>query len=588
MKNKIRTDESVSPLEAFPDDNKFRVVWAYGALYKNIGKTRVPHVDILLKEITLNPSTLTNNHTCIKISVAQLDIVRYMTIWCGNKRTNKIWAKFENNSYHKLCFSLDTKTATSITYRESLTNYFKSDIYRIEDIELKKDYWHFANATFTKFIVGTKTILIPSLELFTSTFAPLNPRLRYELLQYNLDDVLDEYIKSSKIVDKDKYLIELKRNRYKNSLFLLAYAKFNEISKKRIFNIRASLETSSPYPDRYPVILPYHPSEIELDVKGVYLNKDTFLVFIINGYTLPHDNEVIDYTEKDEYENTGNTGTEKPHQRYTSEIEDNPPITGEENPHSLNGSKNIRSSVRILKTSKHKLSKIEKIKKASPPTAKTTTVENTEDIDNISSGIDNQANSSSNTGKVNIVTTQGQEIKPLVKFSLIIDALKTLRDEKEILYKGVYINDFKFIDLSCNENSDYVKTNFSDVLKNTGLELNRWIEINRDIKEENSKKVKRAFVRIRRYLLIKIIFSNNDFFYLFEIDKKKNENYKGFVFNLNKKIDEDTLIDLIHQTHDNKGLMKKVSISGHTFKHFVKNGKIVDNLKNTFERIIKL
>ncbi|RYA22858.1 hypothetical protein CRU96_10845 [Malaciobacter halophilus] len=587
MKNKIKIDERVSPIEAFPDDNKFRVVWAYGALYKNIGKTRVPHVDILLKEITLNPSTLTNNHTCIKISVAQLDIVRYMTIWYGNKRTNKTWAKFKNDSYHKLRFSLDTKTATSITYRESLTNYFKSNIYRIS-IELKKDYWHFANATFTKFIVGTKTVLIPSLELFTSTFAPLNPRLRYELLQYNLDDVLDEYIKSSKIVDKDKYLIELKRNKYKNSLFLLAYAKFNEISKKRIFNIRASLETSSPYPDRYPVILPYHPSEIELDVKGVYLDKDTFLVFIINGYTLPHDNEVIDYTEKDEYENTGNTGTEKPHQRYTSEIEDNPPITGEENPHSLNGSKNIRSSVRILKTSKHKLSKIEKIKKTSPSTVKTTTVENTEDIDNISSGIDNQANSSSNTGKVNIVSAQGQEIKPLVKFSLIIDALKTLRNKKEILYKGVYINDFKFIDLSCNENSDYVKTNFSDVLKNTGLELNRWIEINRDIKEENSKKVKRVFVRIRRYLLIKIIFSNNDFFYLFEIDKKKNENYKGFVFNLNKKIDENTLIDLIHQTHDNKGLMKKVSIPGYTFKHFVKNGKIVDNLKNTFERIIKL
>ena len=141
------------------------------------------------------------------------------------------------------------------------------------------------------------------------------------------------------------------------------------------------------------MILPYHPSEIELHVKGVYLDKDTFLVFIINGYTLPHDNEVIDYTEKDEYENTGNTGTEKPHQRYTSEIEDNPPITGEENPHSLNGSKNIRSSVRILKTSKLKLSKIEKIKKASPSTAKKIIEKNIKDISNISSEMKNQSKS---------------------------------------------------------------------------------------------------------------------------------------------------------------------------------------------------
>lgn len=585
MKNKIKIDERVSPMEAFPDDNKLRVVWAYGALYKNIGKTRVPHVDILLKEITLNPTTLTNNHTYVKISVAYLDIVRYMTVWCGNKRTNKSWSKFD--SYDNLHLLLDTKTSTSITYRESLTNYFKSAIYRIDDIELKKDYWHFANATFTKFIVGTKTVLIPSLELFTSTFAPLNPRLRYELLQYNLDDVLDEYIKSSKIVDEDKYLIEVK-NKYKNSLFLLAYAKFNEIARKRIFNIRASLEISSPYPDRYPVILPYHPSEIELVVKGVYLDKDTFLVFRIDGYTLPHDNEVIDYTEKNEYENTGNKGTENPYKRYTSDIEDNPPITGEENPHSLNGSKNIRSSVTILKTSKHKLSKIEKIKKTSPSTAKKTIIENTEDIDNISSGIDNQANSSSNTGKINIISVQGQENKPLVKFSLIIDALKTLRDEKILLSKEIYIYDFKFIDLSCHENSNYVQTNFLDVLKNIGLELNNWIDINRDIKEENSKKVRRVFSRIRRYLLIKIILSNNDFMYLFEIDKKENKGYKGFVFNLNKKIDEDTLIDLVHQTYHNKGLMKKVSIPGYTFKHFIKKGKMVDNLKNTFKRFIEL
>ena len=209
-------------------------------------------------------------------------------------------------------------------------------------------------------------------------------------------------------------------------------------------------------------------------------------------------------------------------------------------------------------------------------------------MDNISSGIDNQANSSSNTGKINIISIQGLENKPLVKFSLIIDALKTLRDEKILLSKEIYIYDFKFIDLSCRENSNYVQTNFLDVLKNIGLELNSWIDINRDIKEENSKKVRRVLSRIRRYLLIKIILSNNDFMYLFEIDKKENKGYKGFVFNLNKKIDEDTLIDLVHQTYHNKGLMKKVSIPGYTFKHFIKKGKMVDNLKNTFKRFIEL
>ncbi|MDN5069047.1 hypothetical protein [Aliarcobacter butzleri] len=583
MYSNIQIDERVSPVEAFPDDDKLRVVWAYGAIYKNIGKTAVPYVDILLKEIILDPVLLTNNHTYIKISVAQLDTVRYMTIWCGKKRINKVWNNFRNKSCISFDFSLDTKLATSITYNESLDSYFKSNIYKIDGIESKKDYWHFANATFTKFKVGTKTVLIPSLELFTSTFAPLNQKLRYKLFQYNLDDVLDEYIKSSEIVNQNKYLIELKEDKYKNSLFFLAYAKFNEITRKRLFNIRASLEISSQYSERYPVILPYHPSKIKFKVKGILLDENTFLIFRINEYSLPEDNEVIEYIEKIEYQNTGKNGTEKPCKRYTSEIEDNLPITGEENPHSLNGSKNISSSIKILKSSKHKLTKIEKIKKVSPSNPKTTIIENTKDIDNISSGIDNQSISSSRIGKINIVTHE----KTLVIFSLIIDALNTLKNKKVFLYEEVYIDDFKFINLSCGESSDYVQTNFFNVLGNRGFELNNWIKIYKEIREKNSDKTKRVFIRIRRYLLIKIILSDGNFMYLFEIDKKENEGYLGFLFNMNKRINEDTLIKIVRQTHNNKGLMKKVSISGHTFKHFIKENKIIDNLKNNFTRFIK-
>lgn len=584
MYNNIQIDEKVSPVEAFPDDDILRVVWAYGAIYKNIGKTAVPYVDILLKEIILDPTILTNNHTYIKISVAQLDIVRYMTIWCGKKRTNKVWNNFRNKSCINFHFSLDTKLATSITYIKSLDSYFKSDIYKIDGIESKKDYWHFANATFTKFNVGTKTVLIPSLELFTSTFTPLNQKLRYKLFQYNLDDVLDEYIKSSKIVDENKYLIELKEDKYKNSLFFLAYAKFNEITRKRLFDIRASLELSSQYPERYPVILPYHPSEIEFNVNGVLLDDNTFLIFRINEYSLPADNEVIECIEKIEYENTGKNGPEKPYKRYTSEIEDNLPITGEENPHSLNGSKNISSSIKILKSSKHKLTKIEKIKKITPSNSKTTIIENTEDIDNISSGIDNQSSSSSRTGKINVVESEILEM-----FSLIIDALNTLKNERIFLYEKIYIDAFKFINLSCDESSDYVRTNFFNVLGNTNLELNNWIKIYKEIKEENSDRTKRAFIRIRRYLLIKVILSNGNFMYLFEIDKKKNEFYLGFIFNMNKEIDENTLFDILKQTHNKKGLMKKVSISGQmvTFKHFVKNDNVIDNLKNVFTKVIE-
>ena len=130
-------------------------------------------------------------------------------------------------------------------------------------------------------------------------------------------------------------------------------------------------------------------------------------------------------------------------------------------------------------------------------------------------------------------------------FSLIIDALNTLKNERIFLLEKIYIDDFKFINLSCDESSDYVRTNFFNVLGNTNLELNNWIKIYKEIKEENSDRTKRVFIRIRRYLLIKVILSNGSFMYLFEIDKKEKEAYLGFILNMNKEVDKNTLFDIV-------------------------------------------
>jgi hypothetical protein len=57
---------------------------------------------------------------------------------------------------------------------------------------------------------------------------------------------------------------------------------------------------------------------------------------------------------------------------------------------------------------------------------------------------------------------------------------------------------------------------------------------------------------------------------------------------IKKEVDKNTLFDILKQTHNKRGLMKKVSISGYAFKHFIKKGKMVDNLKNAFKKYIKL
>lgn len=209
---KISIYTNIPPVDNFPKDDKLRVVWAYGAVYKNTGTTRVPEIYVMLKEIHFS-GAISTAQIFRRISVAQLDIVRYMTIWKGNRRTTDFWKSFDDNYVENILFSLDTKTATSISFTEKRTNseygYFPPYRYRIDKIDNPKDYYSLANATFTKIeAFNGITVIVPSMELLTSTYVPQEQQIRYKLIQRDLDDVLDEYIKSSS-TDGSKYMVEL-------------------------------------------------------------------------------------------------------------------------------------------------------------------------------------------------------------------------------------------------------------------------------------------------------------------------------------------------------------------------------------------
>lgn len=143
MKN-ILINTNIPPIDNFPKDDTLRVVWAYGAVYKNTGTTRVPEIYVMLREIELDGALSEKRKVFRKISVAQIDIVRYMTIWKGNQRTTSFWKVFDNNYVKNIHFSLDSNTATSISFTEKRTDskygYFPPYRYKIDNIDNPKDY----------------------------------------------------------------------------------------------------------------------------------------------------------------------------------------------------------------------------------------------------------------------------------------------------------------------------------------------------------------------------------------------------------------------------------------------------------------
>ena len=576
-------------IDSFPKDNKLRVVWAYGAVYKNIGKTRVPEICIMLKEIEPN-GQLSNKQIFRKVSVAQLDTVRYMTIWKGNKKTKHNWKSFDGYYAENKLFSFDTTTASSMTFIEKRPNfqysYFPPYRYKFDHIDNKIDYYSFANATFTKFETADGiTVVVPSMELLTSTYVPQEQKIRYKLIQHRLDDVLDKYIKSSR-ADGEKYKIELYESKIETNISFLAYAKFNKISRQRLQKLRASIETGSQYPERYPIVLPYHPSNLDLQGDGIWLDKGIFFMFRINNYSLPIDNEIESYAEEMKFKIDKSKQKNKSYGRIAQDINDyEVSFTNKHNPHRKNASLHMVSEVGVLNpcngSIKHKKCKLNILVNSERDIG----IENIEDIDSISSAQSDQTNDSNKTGGIKFGKHNKTHLKQSEVLTMVIESLKYLRDNYIDLSNdgsNVYVENILFVGEECELYTEQTGTQFFSVLKKAKKETNSWV------KKKKIEDGKTIFLGYRNYMLIKIILNNGTYIYLFEIDRKPNDNgYLGMMFSVVGEISKELLVNLLCQVMDKRGVVKKVKLSGLapiTFRH--KTNK-ENNLNNTITRYIR-
>lgn len=306
----------------------------------------------------------------------------------------------------------------------------------------------------------------------------------------------------------------------------------------------------------------------------------------INKYSLPADFEIDNITDELEVEENNKSNSKN---TTISSIErdlDNYelPATNNHNPHIRNGSLAIISEIELLDDSEHK---IENKKKTTIVEKRdnTTLVQNTENIENVSSSEADSANDSENTGKLYIKS--GNTLQQSKALDLFLNSINVIKNEKKYIgdkEKSIVIDELYYLDKNSDLNIDKCFIEFKDILEAKNEKST--FAYMKEIKEH-----KRAYSGNRKCFVLKICLNNGIWFYLIEIERKDNE--KGFsglllkpINEFNKSELEDLLINIIKK----KGIVKNIKFKDkfEVFKHSLDKTKndLVDTFLRNFKKMI--
>ncbi|PPK72541.1 hypothetical protein B0F87_11724 [Methylobacter tundripaludum] len=559
-------------IKAFPNDNVKRVVWWYGAVYKNASAlSTTPLVDVALREIINFENNELGGATVVKIGLPQLDIVRLGTIWVGQHNTGTKWDNYNGTKTEPIKFEfdcsspmiesiniLDSKPDTDTPEQKNYT--IPAYKYNLQSID-KETRYPFFNSKITKLLsVDNCTVLIPALELLTSTYTPKGQDIRCDLFSHSIDEALALHLdleQSTGNVD-GTYNITLKKDRHDTNIAFLAYLRCNHVSRSRASKIWSCLATKKTYPngvlyyDHYPEIFPYHPKKLKLECDGLRLNDQTFLVFRINKYSIP-DEHLIYPTTKEKGRSKGNIPQGDDlyvPPEYT--VDADLPVTSEVDPGNNTGVAYITSEV----TSSSNQSIIRQH-------APGTDFENNANIQSLkpntstqlSSGDKNSSIDCKNTAKLKQYELEKkQSDREHIIQSEVIDLVRNALAEL-VGIRNSSIQSIKYLDENTEQYNDFKLASFPEGLfrKNATWSASNYESF---VNKEGQKRYK---FTPRKFLLAKITLKNATSAYLLEIDRKSSKTgFSGLIFNVPLSIlSSYQLYVLLKTISKNKGTFRK-------------------------------
>ncbi|MFX4283981.1 hypothetical protein ACOL3A_05440 [Aliarcobacter butzleri] len=588
------------PFKNLPDNDFYYLVLNYGPAVKLKNESLIPNIQVILRKVNIiNLTVEKDSHdTVVYIPIPELDEIRIGSVWKRRQKVLERWKIFDKLEYMEdvnFNFDFTINEPKIVKFNEkidsledSISNIYKINFQKSEQYKIT----YFNKTNYTKLISDTGiTILIPAIELFVSAYTPQHKIIKQRLLQFNLDDAIREFINSNNSkVENQEYYIGLHKKMEDSNIKFLAYAKFNNISRKRISYLSSSLEFSKlelidGCQVRYPIVLPYHPKHLFMSSDGLWLNEKTFLIQRIYIISIPSDIIVkaivegkIDKVEKKFYKPEKKESKpkiieneEEKNQDHESginnllEITNITGIDSNKQPSRRETLNRIQTQVNTIDDNKPKIEifnkeekNIELIESQESEDKKQINVENDQEASKIDKeNVENVDGSyaeklPSGDGSIEIVNLLShRDIETNILLNQIIEILNIFKIEH-------IISDYKFLDKEFKEiDKEFKETTFFETLLNNGFEKKNledsWYKLK---KRENGKLEELGY---REYFLIEIKLINK-YFYLLEIGKKESESgYLGIIFinEAGNKLLNTELAKILKKVVENEGNYSK-------------------------------
>jgi hypothetical protein len=589
-KNKIEK----LPFRNLPDNDNYYLVLNYCAAVKLKNESLIPNIQVILRKVNIDNLTVIKKSPDIVVylPIPELDDVRIGSVWKRRQKVLDRWKNFDNLEYMEdvnFNFDFTLHNPRIVKFNEKIDSLGDSlsNIYKINFQEKEEK---FNKTNYTKLISDDGiTVLIPSIELFVSAYTPQHKIIKQRLLQFNLDDAINEFINlDNSKVENQEYHIGLYKKWEDSNIKFLAYAKFNNISRNRISYLYSSLEfnsgdTISGYQVRYPIVLPYHPIHLFISSDGLWLNEKTFLIQRIYIISIPSDITVkaiierkIHNVEEKFYKPEKkeskpkiieNEEENQDHENGITNLLEVTNITGMDSnkqPRRRESLYRVQTQVKTIDDNKPKIEilnkeekKIELIEDSGAEDNKQIDVQNDqetpkinkENIENVDGSDAEKLPSGDNSKQIKYLTSH-RDIETNILLNQIIEILNNFKREQFIL-------DYKFLDKNFKELNELKETTFYETLLNNEFDKkdleDNWYKLK---KRENGELKELGY---REYFLIEIKLIDK-YCYLLEIGKKESESsYLGVIFrntDLNK-LRSVNLVEILKKIVENEGNYSK-------------------------------